>query len=1257
MEGPTADGVAWCGQSDPTILEPPRPCSDVLGYWPLRRMLTNGVFTMPWRSSLLLALGWLGIALAEPPVELSQPQSPPLPPPGGLRWIDQGKYDPRLEGYQTPEGFKLEIVAEEPTVINPVGMTFGPDGTLYVLEWKLDQGNNFPEHLETITYQDGTTRQISTMKKKVLDQVKVLHRDDEGLYTRAEVILEDQLPSSILVHDGWVYLSGRGTVRRYRPSKPDGPYDIKEVIAKGFCGFHHHQVSGMTIGNDGKLYITSGDDDNLVEGSDGSRATVLRTGAVFRCNPDGSDMEVFSIGYRNPYRDLAFDKHFHWFHVDNDNEDGSKFTGCRLMHVAEGSDYGWRLALGARCCKPDHMRGAVFGEQPGKLPAMLKTGRGSPAGLLIYHDQFFPERYQGLLYYPDVFRRLIRAYRVEPRGASFAVTEEFPLLRSPDPLFRPCQMVTGPDGAIYICDWRTDSGGAGKLWGDGEHGRIYRLRWLGTSEEPNIPLRSMNAWSRITAQSTEQLLASLGAANLSDRRIAQFALVGKGKSLLPKLISIISDVDQSLEARIMALGAAQQAWDSRVRTTCLNLLNDSEAELRRLAVDALAIHVQPGDRQVAEALVQSLADVSPMVRRSVVLAIGRVGGELAPSTLVNVWRFDDESDPFLADAILRGLERTGASGVQELLHLVNSGDQKARAKAVAAMQAFRIRPGGEALTRFLNHPHLTRRQRVTLIQSFLNYQLEPPLSVIALVDYLRDGTHPAEIHEAGLRVLQNLDFVDPRPVTAYLQRLLDHPSISVRLAAIDTVARSQLTALAEPLRERLTSHQPSEPETLALIRALRSIGDQRVARTLESMVRSDLILAIRVEALRSLATLVPKDGFALATQLLPTTPRPELRDEAMSILGTRPEGAKLVAETFLAGQLPRSTLPRVSELLQTHFVRRPELRELLTKVMTTGLNVRFTPNEVEKIRQEMVLQGDPKRGRTLYFDAAKLACVRCHKLEGVGGQIGPDLTRIWETHTLDKLLEAMLEPSKEIKEGYQTYQAATLSGQLYTGLKIKDNDREVILRESNGKEVRIPRDELEELVVAKQSLMPDNVTALLSYAELIDLMAFLKDRVSQERLRGLPFTFEVIGPFPSHWKGHYAPEKDPTQPHYTIGQSQSKLAWQTVTVKPNGYLDLSGVFSGEQQSAYVRFNVDSLHPQKATLLLGIGGQARIWVNQQLAHEQFTPTMPKPEQKQVHVQLRGGRNTIVVRLIEQPQGFGMYLSLVGDQSLRIDRPSP
>src|SRR6185369_1472578 len=102
-------------------------------------------------------------------------------------------------------------------------------------------------------------------------------------------------------------------VRRWKQSKPGGAYDVKEVIAQGFGGLGQQQVSGLALGNDGLLYISCGAGDNLVEGSDGSRATVLRTGAIFRCRLDGSKMETFAIGLHNPHRDSAFDAAFNLF--------------------------------------------------------------------------------------------------------------------------------------------------------------------------------------------------------------------------------------------------------------------------------------------------------------------------------------------------------------------------------------------------------------------------------------------------------------------------------------------------------------------------------------------------------------------------------------------------------------------------------------------------------------------------------------------------------------------------------------------------------------------------------------------------------------------------------------------------------------------------------------------------------------------------------------------------------------------------------
>ena len=110
-------------------------------------------------------------------------------------------------------------------------------------------------------------------------------------------------------------------------------------------------------------------------------------------------------------------------------------------------------------------------------------------------------------------------------------------------------------------------------------------------------------------------------------------------------------------------------------------------------------------------------------------------------------------------------------------------------------------------------------------------------------------------------------------------------------------------------------------------------------------------------------------------------------------------------------------------------------------------------------------------------------------------------------------MESMIDPSKEIKEGYQSYKLTTKKGQTYAGLKVAQNAAGITLKDSTGKEQHFPSSDVEELEVSKQSLMPDNVISQLTFEQFIDLVAFLRDRPAQESLRGLALEFWAVGPF------------------------------------------------------------------------------------------------------------------------------------------------
>lgn len=1047
---------------------------------------------------------------SDAPADFAQPQSPLRPPPFPIEYVDQGSFDPRLKGLLAPAGFRVEIVAEDPVVVNPTGLTFAPDGTLFVAEWAVDpvtQGRWF-EVKETFRFKDGTTKQVATMKKFVMDPIKTLKWNAaKGIYDKAETIIGEEIPSTLLWHDGWLYTASRGSVRRYRQSQPGGPWDQRETIAQGFCGFHHHQVSGLTIGNDGKLYITSGDDDNFAEGSDGSRATVLRTGAVFRCNPDGSGMETFSLGYRNPYRDIAYDDQFNLFHADNDNEDGSKFTGCRLVHVAEGVDYGWRLKIGARCCRPDFSRGAIAGELPGKLPPMLKTGRGAPAGLLIYNDTRIPAHYRGLLYYPDVFRKLVRAYQVDPKGSSFEVTHEFEFLKSEDPLFRPCQMVTGPDGAIYVCDWRTDSGGAGRLSGDGKNGRIYRMRWVGTKDHPAIPLRGLESWANLIKLPTESLADSLSAPDFTDRVEARKELIRRGAEGRNAVLKRFTANKLSADGRLVAVGVLQSNWSPQTEEIFRFLLRDVNATVRRLAIEALAMRGSPKDARNHETIAALLRDENPAVVRAAILAIARIGAEGSDQLLALAWQHYQGHDLFLADAILRGIERLGEPAIAALLATAS------REKSVQAFAAFRESAAAAALPELFRNLHLSAAERAELVRSYANYQSDPPMKLDSLAGILFTYRLEPEVTIAALEVYSISGVTDAKSA-AWVLNQLDSLNPAIRNAALKTIEAAQVAQAGPYLAKMLMDVKRPVAERIAVIKSLRATAGLHAVKPLVDVLDRNEPVMLKIEALRALATASPIHARTFAEKWLDSVD-PSLVTEAVAVLGPTKHGAKLIGERYLARKLPKELFPRVSEAV-SKFANDPEMARLNTELMKGSLLL--DPSRSEEIRKLVESKGNAARGREVYLNTTVLACATCHRMEGVGGNVGPDLTRLWDTQSLAKILETIVEPSREIKEGFQSYRATLSDGRIVVGLKVTDTANEVTIREANGRDVRIPKADLDDLAPSKASLMPDNAVSQITLDQFIDLLAFLKDRSAQESLRGLVLEYAVASGSPANWQ-------------------------------------------------------------------------------------------------------------------------------------------
>jgi putative heme-binding domain-containing protein len=165
------------------------------------------------------------------------------------------------------------------------------------------------------------------------------------------------------------------------------------------------------------------------------------------------------------------------------------------------------------------------------------------------------------------------------------------------------------------------------------------------------------------------------------------------------------------------------------------------------------------------------------------------------------------------------------------------------------------------------------------------------------------------------------------------------------------------------------------------------------------------------------------------------------------------------------------------------------------------LRVKSTPDEIARLSKLVEKTGDPAKGRAIYTQDRKLACARCHRLEGMGHSLGPDLTRLWQTHSAGDVLLSLLDPDGNSSADYRIQKVTTKTGRTYLGLVLMETPEEVHLRDAGGREIHLKVEGIAKRVEGRTSLMTKPTVAALTEEELIHLVAFLVDRKAQESLR------------------------------------------------------------------------------------------------------------------------------------------------------------
>ncbi len=235
---------------------------------------------------------------------------------------------------------------------------------------------------------------------------------------------------------------------------------------------------------------------------------------------------------------------------------------------------------------------------------------------------------------------------------------------------------------------------------------------------------------------------------------------------------------------------------------------------------------------------------------------------------------------------------------------------------------------------------------------------------------------------------------------------------------------------------------------------------------------------------------IHREGLRLVYQWIVSLEKPE----AVALTGSD-VGANATSDA----------LTRLSNLLFNEEMSQQQLQVIAQQEQTTGtpfsaaLFEQYLPMEQRKKRlgqsvdRESLLKmvGDAERGRARFLDGQAMQCISCHRVQGSGQSIGPDMDGIGQRRSKRELLESILEPSRLIENKYRSHQILTIDGKLVTGLLVRDTDSEVILRSADGQNHRIGKVDVDSRRIQSESLMPTGLIAELTAQEVADLLAFL----------------------------------------------------------------------------------------------------------------------------------------------------------------------
>ncbi|QDT25097.1 Cytochrome c [Gimesia panareensis] len=966
-------------------------------------------------------------------------------------------------------GLKATLFTSEPRISSPSSMDVDAQGRVWICE--------------VVNYRAGL-RNIPTRQEG--DRIVILEdTNGDGKADESKVFYQGNDINGcqgICVLGNKVIVAASPNVFLFTDEDNDGKADKKEVLFKVAGGEHDHSAHTSVFGPDGLLYWNFGNAGKQVFDADGKPILerdgrpVLDNGKpywggmVFRCNLDGSDFEVLAHNFRNNY-EVTVDSFGTMWQSDND-DDGNR--GVRINYVMEFGNYGYLDQLtGARWKTPRtgmheeiplrhwHLR------DPGVVPNLLQTGAGSPTGICIYEGSLLPEKYRNEIIHSDAGPNVVRAYPVKKEGAGYEAEIANILTSEKDKWFRPSDVCVAPDGSLFVADWY-DPGVGGHRIGDQERGRIFRI----------APPDAKYQFQKLDLSTVEGAIAGIKSPNLATRYLAWNKLHELQEQALPQLEELYQSDNQRFRARALWLLAGIKG---KTKDYVSLAVKDENPDIRITGLRAARRY----KLDVIPVVKQLVKDSSPQVRRECAIALHHSKSPQAPELWVSLVDQYDGKDRWYLEALGIGMDEQEQKFMSAWLK--QAGDNWNTPVGRDLLWRSKIPLAIPYLVKIIEDPQTKQAALPRYFRALDFISGKEKNEAVAELALFKEGDNKKRetyiIAEALSRMSANVVTSDEKYQQALNQVINSSRGTPEFIKLVQKFkAKDYYPELVE-----LGSHSGKSQTAVDAIGAALSLKQNGLIRkALASKGDNEKEQNQKLDLIWALGSASHNGANKILLAIIQDQQEPlvDRREAVRAITKSRP-GAHafldLAEKGKIAPQLEQTAAAAMSSTIMK------DVKERAAKLFPAPPTKNNKP--LPPINVLAGMKGDVVDGRVMFN--TKGTCAKCHVVNGMGKEVGPNLSEIGKKLSREALFESILYPSAGISHNFEAYTVVLVSGNVVNGLLVNKTDDAITLKDAEAISRTFKMDDVEEVIQQKISLMPADLQKVLTQEELINIVEYL----------------------------------------------------------------------------------------------------------------------------------------------------------------------